>query len=123
MVVADDRVSGTDADRHEDISHNGSSGFGGSAERADRSAASVVQKIALAAIVDQADNSTQKPLLRGPTARSRVANLSDRFYTPTPIRPVTSGRDGSCLTKLATVIAAAPISSAAPCRISSRALF
>ena len=27
-MLAGDRVSGTDADRHEDISHNGSSGFG-----------------------------------------------------------------------------------------------
>ena len=37
-MLAGDRVSGTDADRHEDISHNGSSGFGddaGSAETAD----------------------------------------------------------------------------------------
>ena len=31
----DDRVSGTDANRHDDISHNGSSEFGGSADRAD----------------------------------------------------------------------------------------
>jgi hypothetical protein len=30
-MLADDRVSGTDADRHEDISLNGSSGFGDSA--------------------------------------------------------------------------------------------
>ena len=28
-MLADDRVSGTDADRHEDISRNGGSGFGG----------------------------------------------------------------------------------------------
>jgi hypothetical protein len=38
-VERDDRVFGTDADRHENISHNGSSGFGGnagSAETADR---------------------------------------------------------------------------------------
>jgi len=37
-MVADDRVSGTDADRHDDISRNGSFGFGddaGSAETAD----------------------------------------------------------------------------------------
>jgi hypothetical protein len=27
-MLAGDRVSGADADRHEDISHNGSSGFG-----------------------------------------------------------------------------------------------
>jgi hypothetical protein len=27
-MLAGDRVSGTDANRHEDISHNGSSGFG-----------------------------------------------------------------------------------------------
>ena len=31
----DDRVSGTDADRHDDISHNGSSEFGGNADSAD----------------------------------------------------------------------------------------
>jgi hypothetical protein len=31
----DDRVSGTDADRHDDISHNGSSGFGGNADSAE----------------------------------------------------------------------------------------
>ena len=31
----DDRVSGTDADRHENISHNGSSGFGGNADSAE----------------------------------------------------------------------------------------
>ena len=30
-MLADDRVSGTDADRHEDISLNGGSGFGDSA--------------------------------------------------------------------------------------------
>ena len=30
-MLADDRVSGTDADRHEDISHKGSSGSGDSA--------------------------------------------------------------------------------------------
>jgi hypothetical protein len=30
-----DRVSGTDADRHDDISHNGSSGFGGNADSAE----------------------------------------------------------------------------------------
>jgi hypothetical protein len=29
----DDRVSGTDADRHDDIYHNGNSGFGGNADR------------------------------------------------------------------------------------------
>src|SRR5262249_39786468 len=59
-------------------------------KRADRSAASVVQKIALTAIVDQAYNSNERPLLRGPTAKppfgSRLT-LSDRFYTPTLIRP------------------------------------
>ena len=31
----DARVSGTDADRHDDIYHNGSSGFGGNAARAE----------------------------------------------------------------------------------------
>jgi hypothetical protein len=31
-VEGDDRVSGTDADRGENISHNGSSGFGGNAD-------------------------------------------------------------------------------------------
>ena len=31
----DDRVSGTDAERHDDIYHNGSSGFGGNADRAE----------------------------------------------------------------------------------------
>jgi len=31
----DDRVSGTDADRHDDISHNGSSGFSGNADSAE----------------------------------------------------------------------------------------
>jgi predicted NAD/FAD-binding protein len=34
-MLADDRVSGTDADRHDDISHNGSSEFGGNADSAD----------------------------------------------------------------------------------------
>src|SRR5262249_61429048 len=57
-------------------------------KRADRSAASVVQKIALTAIVDQAHNSNERPLLRGPTAKppfgSRLT-LSDRFFTPTLI--------------------------------------
>ena len=33
--MADDRVSGTDADRHDDISCNGSSGFGGIADSAE----------------------------------------------------------------------------------------
>jgi len=33
-MLAGDRVSGTDADRHEDISHNGSSGFGDNADSA-----------------------------------------------------------------------------------------
>ena len=31
----DDRVSGTDAERHDDIYHNDSSGFGGNADRAE----------------------------------------------------------------------------------------
>ena len=31
----DDRVSGTDAERHDDIYHNGSSGFGGNADSAE----------------------------------------------------------------------------------------
>jgi hypothetical protein len=35
MMLADDRVSGTDADRHDDISRNGSSGFGGIADSAE----------------------------------------------------------------------------------------
>jgi hypothetical protein len=34
-MLAGDRVSGTDADRHEDISHNGSSGFGDNADGAE----------------------------------------------------------------------------------------
>ena len=34
-MLAGDRVSGTDADRHEDISHNGSSGFGGNGDSAE----------------------------------------------------------------------------------------
>ena len=34
-MLAGDRVSGTDADRHEDISHNGSSGFGGNTDSAE----------------------------------------------------------------------------------------
>ena len=34
-MVADDRVSGTDADRHDAISRNGSSGFGGIADSAE----------------------------------------------------------------------------------------
>ena len=33
--AGDDRVSGTDADRHDDISRNGSSGFGGIADSAE----------------------------------------------------------------------------------------
>src|SRR5215467_6921411 len=33
-MLADDRFCGTDADQHEDISRNGSSGFGGSADSA-----------------------------------------------------------------------------------------
>jgi len=33
-MLAGDRVSGTDADRHEDISHNGNSGFGDDADSA-----------------------------------------------------------------------------------------
>src|SRR5215510_2892359 len=33
-MLAGDRVSGTDADRHEDISHNVSSGFGDNADSA-----------------------------------------------------------------------------------------
>jgi hypothetical protein len=48
----------------------------------------VVQNIALTAIVDQAHNSNERPLLRGPTAKppfgSRLT-LSDRFFTPTLI--------------------------------------
>jgi|SRR5262249_27417678 len=35
LGAGDDRVSGTDADRHDDISHNGSSEFGGNADSAD----------------------------------------------------------------------------------------
>src|SRR5215510_4641123 len=35
LEEGDDRVSGTDANRHDDISHNGSSESGGSADRAD----------------------------------------------------------------------------------------
>jgi hypothetical protein len=34
-VEGDDRVSGTDADRDENISHNGSSGFGGNADNSE----------------------------------------------------------------------------------------
>jgi hypothetical protein len=34
-MLASDRVSGTDADRHEDIPRNGSSGFGGNADSAE----------------------------------------------------------------------------------------
>ena len=34
-MLADDRVSDTDADRHGDISCNGSSGFGGNADSAE----------------------------------------------------------------------------------------
>jgi hypothetical protein len=34
-MLAGDRVSGTDADRHEDISHNGSSEFRGNADSAE----------------------------------------------------------------------------------------
>ena len=33
-MLAGDRVSGTDADRHEDISHNGRSGFGDNVDSA-----------------------------------------------------------------------------------------
>jgi hypothetical protein len=35
VVERDDRVFGTDADRHDDIYHNGSSGFGGNADSAE----------------------------------------------------------------------------------------
>src|SRR5262249_35718302 len=63
--------------------------------------ASVVQKNALTAIVDQAHNSNKRPRLRGPTAKlpfgSRLT-LSDRFYTPTLIRPDNEREDGTCLT-------------------------
>jgi hypothetical protein len=34
-VEGDDRISGTDTDRHENISHNGNSGFGGNADSAE----------------------------------------------------------------------------------------
>jgi hypothetical protein len=34
-MLVGDRVSGTDADRHEDISHNGNSGFGDDADSAE----------------------------------------------------------------------------------------
>jgi hypothetical protein len=34
-MLAGDLVSDTDADRHEDISRNGSSGFGGNADSAE----------------------------------------------------------------------------------------
>jgi hypothetical protein len=34
-MLAGDRVSGTDADRHEDISRNGNSGFGDNADSAE----------------------------------------------------------------------------------------
>jgi hypothetical protein len=48
---------------------------------------SVVQKTALTAIVDQAHNSNERPLLRGPTAKppfgSRLT-LSDRFAISRP---------------------------------------
>ena len=66
----------------------GSSTSWGSARLADDEL--VFQKTALTAIVDQAYNSNERPLLRGPTAKppfgSRLT-LSDRFYTPTLIRP------------------------------------
>ena len=57
-MLAGDRVSGTDADRHEDISHNGSSWFGGyidSAETIDL--ARVVSQIAAPPSVVQKNNS------------------------------------------------------------------
>ena len=34
-MLADDRFCGTDADRHEDISHNGNSRFGDNADSAE----------------------------------------------------------------------------------------
>jgi len=34
-MLADDRFCGTDADRHEDISRNGGSGFGGNSDSAE----------------------------------------------------------------------------------------
>jgi hypothetical protein len=49
-----------------------------------------VQKNSLAAIVDQTHNSNKRPHLRGPTAKptfGALLTLSDRFYTPTLIRP------------------------------------
>jgi predicted RNase H-like nuclease (RuvC/YqgF family) len=54
-------------------------------KRADRSAASVVQKIALTAIVAQGDNSNQSGLLRGPMAKPprdrRTLPSRQRTYT------------------------------------------
>ena len=56
-MLADDRFCGTDADQHEDISRNGSSGFGGNADSAEMAdlaeagclkMAMAVQKIAIA---------------------------------------------------------------------------
>jgi len=50
----------------------------------------VVQKIALTALVDQAHNSNKRLLLHGPTAKPPFGSgltLSDRFYTPTLYAP------------------------------------
>jgi len=56
----------------------------------------LVQKIALTAVVNQAHNPNERPLLHGPTAKPPFGlrlTLSDRFYTPTLIRPDNGRRE------------------------------
>jgi hypothetical protein len=61
----------------------------------------VVQKIALTAIIDQAHNSNQRPLLRGPAAKPPFGSgltRSDPFTRRRSSARITSGRDDSCHT-------------------------
>ena len=54
---------------------------------------------ALAIVVDQAHNAIYRPLLRAPTAKLPFGwrlTLSDRFYTPTLIRPDNEREGGTC---------------------------
>jgi len=60
----DDRVSGTDAERHDDIYHNGIFGFGGNADRAE--------------MADLVQNQKLRMVNRWRARRSQIAVRRDR---------------------------------------------
>src|SRR5262245_32005521 len=106
-MLAADRVSGTDADRHNDISRNGSSGFGDNADSAtaDLSPSLINARIAAPLLWAihigcpkncthcyrrsgiQFNREATPARTHGEAAGWVPLPLSDRFYTPTLIRP------------------------------------